>query len=80
MASCPPGSMFALLGRNLDRPAIERIVAEVNEKGGIVDVANINSPSQIVLSGELQALQEAIDMLRKHKLILKGSLESKHSS
>jgi [acyl-carrier-protein] S-malonyltransferase len=55
-----PGSMSAVLG--LDVREIERVVKETNESGtGRVALANFNAPSQIVISGDLKAVQQAGD-------------------
>jgi len=50
-----PGAMSAVIG--LDAPVVERICAEIDV--GVVDVANINSPGQIVISGEPDAVEAA---------------------
>jgi [acyl-carrier-protein] S-malonyltransferase len=44
------GAMFALLG--VEAEAVERAIASV---GGIVDIANLNAPGQIVIAGEREA-------------------------
>lgn len=46
------GTMCAILG--LDGPVMEEICSGISE--GIVDVANINSPGQVVISGEPHAV------------------------
>jgi len=50
------GGMLAILG--LERKKVQEIVEKVNKKGIIV-CANFNSPGQIVVSGEREALEEA---------------------
>ncbi|HBE9435702.1 malonyl coa-acyl carrier protein transacylase [Clostridioides difficile] len=50
------GAMAAILG--LDRNALESVVKDI--QGGIVEVANYNSPGQIVISGENEKIEEAI--------------------
>jgi [acyl-carrier-protein] S-malonyltransferase len=50
-----PGAMAAVLG--LDSSLVERICEEASD--GIVDVANINSPGQTVISGEPESVQAA---------------------
>ena len=50
-----PGAMSAVIG--LDAPDVEKICAEASD--GIVDIANINSPGQIVISGEPDAVEMA---------------------
>lgn len=52
----PEGSMAAILG-HLDEIALERILAETG-----VELANINTDEQIVLSGEKKALARAMDL------------------
>jgi [acyl-carrier-protein] S-malonyltransferase len=59
-----PGGMAAVIG--LDRHALE-VACEVasSETGGIVSVANANSPEQFVISGERAALDRAIELIRE---------------
>lgn len=54
--------MASVIG--MERSKIEAIVAEV-AKDGVVNVANYNSPDQIVISGEETALKKAIELLTK---------------
>jgi [acyl-carrier-protein] S-malonyltransferase len=56
-----PGGMLAVLG--LDREIVERVVAEASQVG-VITLANANSPGQIVLSGESQALDRAAELAR----------------
>jgi [acyl-carrier-protein] S-malonyltransferase len=60
-----PGGMSAVLG--LDVREIERVVRETNETGnaGRVALANFNAPSQIVISGDRKAVQQAGDEMLK---------------
>ena len=51
-----PGGMAAVVG--LDRATLDAICAEAGERGLIV-VANTNTPDQMVISGELPALDRA---------------------
>jgi [acyl-carrier-protein] S-malonyltransferase len=54
-----PGGMAAIL--NLDASALEGICAKATEEiGGIVGVANDNCPGQVVISGEVAALERAM--------------------
>lgn len=53
-----PGGMAAILG--LDIPTLERICAEASSKDEIVQVANDNSPGQVVISGHKPALERAM--------------------
>jgi [acyl-carrier-protein] S-malonyltransferase len=48
------GSMTSIIGLDLD--VVEAICAEA---GGTVQVANLNSPAQVVISGEIEALERA---------------------
>lgn len=50
-----PGMMLAVLG--IDAEKVQDICSEIAD--GIVDVANINSPGQIIISGEIQAVRAA---------------------
>lgn len=51
------GTMAAVLGLDLD--AVEAICAEVSAPGAVVEVANDNSPGQVVISGHTGAVEEA---------------------
>ena len=53
------GAMAALIGGD------ETVVREVARKADI-DVANLNSPGQIVLSGEASNVRKAIDIAKEH--------------
>jgi [acyl-carrier-protein] S-malonyltransferase len=60
------GSMAAII--KLDK----NIIIEICEKvDGVCDVANYNSPSQIVISGEKDAIKEAVEMAKE-----KGALKA----
>ncbi|ABW18998.1 ACP S-malonyltransferase [Alkaliphilus oremlandii] len=56
------GTMAAILG--LDREPLESCLekAKIN---GIVEIANYNSPGQIVISGEVKAVEMAVDLARE---------------
>jgi [acyl-carrier-protein] S-malonyltransferase len=56
-----PGGMAAVVG--LDREALEVICSEAREHGVIV-LANTNAPEQMVISGELPALDRAVELAR----------------
>jgi [acyl-carrier-protein] S-malonyltransferase len=51
------GTMAAVLG--LDAGPVARICAEVSKPGCVVEVANDNSPGQVVISGHAAAVEEA---------------------
>jgi [acyl-carrier-protein] S-malonyltransferase len=57
-----PGGMAAIVG--LERPALEAICEEAGALGLIV-VANTNTSEQMVISGELPALDRAIELCRE---------------
>ncbi len=53
-----PGGMAAILG--LDIPGLEKVCAEASTTDEIVQVANDNSPGQVVISGHKPALERAM--------------------
>lgn len=55
------GGMSAVLG--LDYETIEEVLSQ--SKDGIVEIANYNCPGQIVISGEITAVQKAGELLKK---------------
>lgn len=56
-----PGGMAAILA--LDNTTVEQIVADAGaQTGGVVQVANYNSPGQVVISGDLQTLGVAMEL------------------
>ena len=54
-----PGTMAAVLG--IEGPRVEEILAGV---AGVVRAANLNSPGQVVISGEVPAVERAAEALR----------------
>jgi len=56
-----PGTMAAILG--LDAKGVEEAVVEAGE-AGVVVVANYNSPEQYAVSGEVAAVERAIEVAR----------------
>jgi [acyl-carrier-protein] S-malonyltransferase len=56
-----PGGMAAVVG--LDEATLEAVVQEAQSEG-VVTLANANSPGQTVLSGEVAALQRAMDLAK----------------
>jgi [acyl-carrier-protein] S-malonyltransferase len=58
-----PGTMAAVLG--LDDAAVERVCAEVSAAAdGVVVPANFNSPGQVVISGDVGAVERAMEALK----------------
>ena len=57
------GGMAAVLG--LDIPTLDRICAEASQPGEIVQVANDNSPGQVVISGARDALERALTLAQQ---------------
>jgi [acyl-carrier-protein] S-malonyltransferase len=57
-----PGGMAAVIG--LDEQVLEEVVREARS-AGMVALANANSPGQTVLSGELTALQRAMELAKE---------------
>ena len=61
-AELAPGGMTAVLGLDADR--IRDVVSRIQtETGGRVQLANFNSPAQIVISGDAAAVQTAADAM-----------------
>jgi [acyl-carrier-protein] S-malonyltransferase len=61
-----PGAMAAILA--LDVTQVEQICLEAQESAGRpVQVANDNCPGQVVISGDRQALQIAVDLAKQAK-------------
>ncbi|WP_270941891.1 ACP S-malonyltransferase [Romboutsia lituseburensis] len=56
------GAMAAILGLNRDK--VENIIKSIDS--GIVEVANYNSPGQIVISGESKHIDEAMVKLKEN--------------
>jgi [acyl-carrier-protein] S-malonyltransferase len=55
-----PGSMAAIIGLDMDKVA-EICQKVASESGGVVSVANFNSPSQVVITGEKAAVEAAAE-------------------
>ena len=55
-----PGTMAAVIGMEADE--LEAVLKEARTKG-VVQIANLNSPTQIVISGEVEAVGFAVDIL-----------------
>ena len=58
-----PSTMAAIIG--LPDEAIEKICAEVSKEGNVVVPANYNSPGQVVISGNVEAVKEACTKLKE---------------
>lgn len=56
-----PGGMAAVLG--LDEDALTAVCEEASSEG-IINVANANCPGQIVISGEVDALEKAMELAK----------------
>jgi [acyl-carrier-protein] S-malonyltransferase len=54
-----PGTMAAVIG--LSESDLEQILKEVKPTG-VVQIANLNTPSQLVISGEVDAVKSAMDL------------------
>ncbi len=57
MAEAGAGTMWAVVGLNAD--VVEAICEDVSGEGGVVVAANYNSPQQLVISGETDAVERA---------------------
>ena len=57
-----PSTMAAIVGLPDDR--IEEICAEVSKEGSVVVPANYNCPGQLVISGNVEAINEACEKLK----------------
>lgn len=60
MEQCREGTMVAIIG--LDRSTIEEVIGIAR---GICVIANLNSPQQVVISGETRAVQEVASLLKE---------------
>jgi [acyl-carrier-protein] S-malonyltransferase len=58
-----PGTMAAILG--LDALGVQKL-CEKASGAGVVEPANFNSPDQIVISGDISGVREAIRIAREH--------------
>lgn len=56
------GGMVAVL--NLSSEKVDQVIKE-SSKYGIIEGANYNSPSQIVISGEVKALDKSLDIIKE---------------
>ena len=61
-----PGSMYSVLGA--DDEFVEEVCATVSKTNGYVIPANYNCPGQIVISGEIKAVEKAVNILTEKKI------------
>ncbi len=57
-----PGTMAAVLG--LDDEAVQAVCRDVSANGALVQPANFNAPGQVVISGEVEAVHQAMDLAK----------------
>lgn len=57
-----PGKMAAIIGLSLS--VVEEICKDLSSSGTIM-IANINTPYQIVISGEIEVINKAVELARK---------------
>jgi len=62
--ACPrgKGGMAALIGANMEK--VEPVLKEISHDDYVVVPANLNSSEQVVLSGDAEALKEAVEKLK----------------
>lgn len=58
-----PSTMAAIIG--LADETIEQVCAEISKEGNVVVPANYNSPGQVVISGNVDAIKEACSKLKE---------------
>lgn len=63
MAASSPGTMSAIVG--MEPSAVEALCEQVRSEGGVVVAANFNSPGQIVISGEIRAVERAGELAKQ---------------
>ena len=63
-SSCPKGKggMVALIGANMSR--VDPVLKEISHDDYVAVPANLNSAEQVVLSGDADALKEAVEKLK----------------
>jgi [acyl-carrier-protein] S-malonyltransferase len=59
-----PGTMAAILG--MDDDALEKVCNEAAAMGGEVVAANYNSPGQLVISGDVPSVRNAMELAKKN--------------
>jgi len=60
----PPSGMTCIIG--IDREQAEKVCVEAVATGGVCVVANLNAPGQVVISGDLRALDRAETIAADH--------------
>ena len=58
-----PSTMAAIIG--LPDETIEQVCVEISQEGNVVVPANYNSPGQVVISGNIEAVKEACTKLKE---------------
>ncbi|HXE61033.1 MAG TPA: ACP S-malonyltransferase [Gemmatimonadaceae bacterium] len=58
-----PGAMAAIIG--LSEDGVERACNQASAEGGVVVPANYNTPEQLVISGEVQAVERAMALAKE---------------
>lgn len=58
-----PSTMAAIIG--LPDEVIEKVCAEISKEGNVVVPANYNSPGQVVISGNVEAIKDACAKLKE---------------
>ena len=58
-----PSTMAAIIG--LADDVIEKVCSEISKEGNVVVPANYNSPGQVVISGNIEAIKEACAKLKE---------------
>ena len=59
------GSMIAVMGLSIDE--INKFISEINKDKGVCEIANDNSYSQVILSGDKIAIEEISKILKNNK-------------
>ena len=59
-----PGTMAAILG--MEDEALENVCHEASDMGGEVVPANYNSPGQLVISGDVPSIKNAMELAKKN--------------
>lgn len=74
-----PGTMAAIVGLSIEK--LNEILESLKDEG-IVQAANYNSPGQIVISGDVQAVRKAIELTKQNgaklakELVVSGAFHS----